>query len=1203
MGHLIAVSSFVVAVVIVLQPGKGPVPAAEKAPQQTPQPPVLTGDDAKRVEELGGKVDDLRTAGKYAEAQEPAREILAIRTRGLGAGHWQTADAKRDLQTLERLAALPAEARAEFTAAEKLSAELAGLRRQGKYREGLPVAERMAEIRRRHLGEEHHEVASAIQIQATFAEYAGKYEEAQALYGRVIQIREKVLGKDHPHTAAAYTNLAGALHARGQFARAGDLFSLAYASYGRSLGEDHRDTATACNNLAVNLAAQGKYGEAARLGRQALEVRRRLLGENHEDTAQSYNNLARNFLGQGKYAEAEPLFRQALAIFRGLLDEGHPTTLVVYNNVAFTLDAQGKQAEAELLYRRTLDAHRDALGDNHPRTLLVASNLAYNLHSQRKFAEAETLGRKTLDARRGVLDKRHPDIGNSCNNLALTLEAQGRYADAEPFCRESLAIFEGVNRSLPRAVVCRNTLALNLAAQGKQAEAEALLREAVELSRSVLGEGHPDTVASRINLASRLMARGEYAAAEGLLAAVTEHFEAARRQVGFTGLERVSFAAKNSPWPLLAAAAAHNGKPRDAWKALENYLARGLLDELTAWPLDPDELRRERDLRGRLSRLDGQIAGLLGAKEMPDAARQKADELRKQYEEAQAEFARFHAGLAARYGAAAGEVYDLARVQAQLPADTALVAWVDVPGRSRNGDEPGQHWACVVRNSGPPEWAQLPGGVPKKAWTAEDDGLAPQARSLFANRPASPDGQWKEIGGRLRARRLAPVEKYLQASDGSPAVRNLIVLPSAWMAGIPVEILTDRYTVSYAPSATMFAWLREKRTTAEREQTHPRRGGLLAVGDPVFAAAGVAATPPAAPDHGVFVTAVPSGSNAARGGIHSGDVLLAYAGTKLDSPDALGTATRSAISRPGEKGGGADIPVRVWREGKTLDLAIPGGPLGARVSREGPAESLRMWRALSALTRGSRGETFAPLPGTRREVQAIARLFREKEVLLGSEASEQQLDRLRSAGRLKEFRFVHFATHGVPDDRSAMRSALILSQDKLPDPLGQVLAGQEVYDGRLTAERMLRDWNLDADLVTLSACQTGLGKYSGGEGYLGFSQALFRAGARGLVVTLWQVDDRATALLMTRFYENLLGTPDGGAAPRPKAAALAEAKAWLKALSAEDVARLTADLPKGLPNGTRGVRRERDNLNAADAPRPFAHPYYWSAFILIGDPR
>src|SRR5262249_34992145 len=125
-----------------------------------------------------------------------------------------------------------------------------------------------------------------------------------------------------------------------------------------------------------------------------------------------------------------------------------------------------------------------------------------------------------------------------------------------------------------------------------------------------------------------------------------------------------------------------------------------------------------------------------------------------------------------------------------------------------------------------------------------------------------------------------------------------------------------------------------------------------------------------------------------------------------------------------------------------------------------------------ALTRGPNRQAFTPLPGTRTEVQAIARIFPKADVLLGSQASEQSLDQLAQSGRLREFRFLHFATHGVLDDQSAMQSALILSQDRLPDPLEQVLAGKPAYHGRLTAEQMLRSWQLDADLVTLSACQT-----------------------------------------------------------------------------------------------------------------------------------
>jgi CHAT domain-containing protein len=146
---------------------------------------------------------------------------------------------------------------------------------------------------------------------------------------------------------------------------------------------------------------------------------------------------------------------------------------------------------------------------------------------------------------------------------------------------------------------------------------------------------------------------------------------------------------------------------------------------------------------------------------------------------------------------------------------------------------------------------------------------------------------------------------------------------------------------------------------------------------------------------------------------------------------------------------------------------------------------------------------------------------------------------------------------------------------------------------------MLRTWKLDADLVTLSACQTGLGQPAGGEGYLGFSQALFIAGARSLVLSLWQVDDTATALLMVRFYENLLGGRTGLKAPMPKAEALAEAKRWLRGLTAKEAERLAKNLPTLERIGTASGQPQP----AASSRHPYEHPYYWAAFILMGDPR
>lgn len=664
-----------------------------------------------------------------------------------------------------------------------------------------------------------------------------------------------------------------------------------------------------------------------------------------------------------------------------------------------------------------------------------------------------------------------------------------------------------------------------------------------------------------------------------------------RSDVG--GLDRAHFKDGASPLPFLAACLARNAKCSPAWNYLESGLARGILDEAStrlALPLVAPLSLQQQHFSARFDQLEKQITAVLTAKEQSDATRAKFQELVQERQKVEAEFAQFAAEISAK------EVYKLESIQPQIPADTALVAWVDIQGQPKAADPNGEHWACIVRRGGEPAWVKLPGSGPKNEWMKDDDELPGRFRKMLSGPPGESTEDRKELTRQMVRQRLTPLEPYLRDQGDLSAVKHLIVHSAWWMAGIPIEALTDQYTISYASSGTMFAKSQETRREIQAKGENRGEARLLALADPVFKNPQKPreAEPP---DHGALITQVVPKSNADRSGIKPGDVVLSYAGTKLASSEDLS----KALSKSGDPAAleKDEIPIEVWREGETLTLKVRPGPLGIQMSKRPAAEGIIARREGDQALRASRGDgTWEPLPGSRAEVEAIARLFPKSLKLIGSEASEQRFEQLAAKGELLQYRFLHLATHGELDDRVAMQSALILAQDQLPDPANLGDPEKPAPDGRLTAAEMLKDWKLDAELVTLSACQSGLGKRLGGEGYLGFAQALFLAGARSLALSLWKVDDMATALLMTRFYENLLGKRDGLKQPMPKAEALREAKHWLRNLTAEEVGQHLAKLP----GGVRGEIVKLKPAQPASAVRPFEHPYYWSAFILLGDP-
>lgn len=431
----------------------------------------------------------------------------------------------------------------------------------------------------------------------------------------------------------------------------------------------------------------------------------------------------------------------------------------------------------------------------------------------------------------------------------------------------------------------------------------------------------------------------------------------------------------------------------------------------------------------------------------------------------------------------------------------------------------------------------------------------------------------------------------------------------------------------------------------------------------------------AVPDHGVLLAAVMPDGNANASGLRAGDVLLTYDRVKLDGPADLGPAIQEAlarrqkaeppnheaaeprretdepakdVTRGGEESAGqgklsavaareaestADrpspaatpsdrVPATVWRGGKMLELTLAPGRMGVRKSMASMPTALHDWRELqlsedqrfvkyaSAATRDGFGQTLRPLPGTGAEVNALADVMKRAgvksdavKILTGEDATLTKLFEAAESPR-----FLHLATHGkVESGPRVYESALALTVPREPTP--------DDY-GFLRLQDLLYKWGgklEGTELVVLSGCGTATGRLEAADGFVGLTWGFLFAGADSVIASLWKVDDAATALLMHRLYENLLGVYkqprlgfDAGK-PMPKAEALHEAKRWLRSRSPAENRRALEQLGMDVAKLQQRYRTERGRLPTQDPqklPDPFdySHPRYWAAFVLIGDP-
>ncbi|MDM7952924.1 MAG: tetratricopeptide repeat protein [Cyanobium sp. CZS 25K] len=831
------------------------------------------------------------------------------------------------------------------------------------------------------------------------------------------------------------------------------------------------------------LEAKGDDGKAATVWEQVLAWREKAQGPDHPDTAASLNNLGLLYIKERAFAKAEPLLLRALAIRTRILGPDHPFTALSLHNLAWLYDNQSSDAKAEALYLRALVIAEKALGPEHPGLALGLNNLGLLYSSQGDYAKAESLYLRALAIREKAMGSEHPDTATSLNNLAALYISQGAYAKAEPLLRRSLAIKQKVlGDDHPDTATSLNNLAALYDNQGAFAKAEPLYLSALAINENMLGPGHPITATSLNNLAVLYDNQGASAKAEPLhrrALAIREkalgpkHPDTAGSLNNLAELLRLQGSgAKAEPLFLRSLAIYEQALgPDHPTTALSlNNLAKAYLSQGAVARAEPPLrrgigsqslfLQREAPLLPQARRQE-QIKALGNVWEIPYSLVAKAPD-----GASLALFTRLN-----RHGL----LQDIERHQAQLGRGssaqqllvsqlTALTARLaDV-----NLSEPQRQTLQQERDRVEQElYRQLPALTPRLVDAAQVAAALPADGVLIEFQRFRPyDARQPEARSWGEARYLA----MLLFPDGATRAVDL------GLAADTDPLIQQALAESLArnrPAGPFWARVSQKVLGPLMPQLVGRRQWFVS---------------PDGELSRIPFTALPAAA-AGPGGA-----------------EAESTATL-----------GQRVQLRILTSGRDLLSLRNPGPGGQR--------SL----VLAAPDFGGPG-AWQPLLATAEEGRWIAERLGAA-LYLGSAATTAVLQQARGP------RVLHIASHGFFTGPGAQTSQDMPGSSS-GDPLlssGIVLAGANRHrlsgqgaatgmatstaddDGYLTAKEAAQLQLDGTELVVLSACDTASGILQTGEGVYGLQRALTVAGARSTLLSLWKVDDDATAAFMQRY--------------------------------------------------------------------------------------
>ena len=892
-------------------------------------------------------------------------------------------------------------------------------------------------------------------------------------------------------------------------------------------------------NEARDLEAAGRYGEAIAPGELALARLETAYGAVHPAVAPCLGVLGVAFLKLRDPTRAKPLLLRSLVIKESTLGKKHRSVSTDLNNLAAAYMMQGAFDQAEPLYVRALAIREGALGEHHPATAETLNNLANLYMEQGSYDRAEPLYQRALEIREAAVRadgsewtqaevKSASVLAQSLNNLAtFYYKARGWYAQAEPLYQRAFELrMKALGWNHPDVAESCNNLANLYFAQELYEQARPLYERSLAIYENAFGKSHPDVAKALGNLANVHVMQGAYERAEPLF----ERAYAINGAAQVTGYSDVRLL--NSFAQL-----------RLARHRLEDAVA------LFALAFATSEMRLRREAPGFS---EARLASFL--------------QLLRRDEE---------------------RLYALARAHPEEPGVQRLALAAVLLRKGRSGQEIAATSRAIYRGAG--------------KFDLENFNRLRDLRAQLAQLSLDGPGAMRPSDHRQRLKTVSEQVDALEAdlAKRSAPLRAQRALPS------PNDI-PDRVASALPADGALVEFIAyEDRPLVAEPGTLPSQAPqpLRYLALVVFPDASIHVVDlgPAAP-----IDIAASLAREAFG--HSDPAYLAHAQALYELvfgpiTPLLQDVCRVFLSPDGQLG---LIPFAALHDGRRflvdafdityvtsgkdlLRFTEPGASTNEvvvfadpRIDNELQADapvavrSSKFERLFSELRANWHTQRWTPLPGTRREAEAVQRLLPQAELFLGAEATKDRLLHLSAPGVL------HIATHAffledvvtAKGDRAVgyfgalsddgplehpsdplLRAGILLAGARARAADGSDIGNRDPGNSLVTALELagLDLWG--TELVVLSACDTGRGDVRLGQGVYGLRRALIVAGAESVVMSLWKVNDESTSELMEEYYRKLL---EG----KGRSAALQEA------------------------------------MRAFRARKP--HPYYWAPFIALG---